>query len=67
MGRILYAGGTVVTTGGRYGVDVFAEGEKVAAVGTNLDADASGALVTPGSGRFVGLSFTATEGLEVLV
>ena len=54
MGRLLFAGGTVVTAEGSYGADVLVEDEKVAAVGTNLDAngaeivDASGRLVMPG-------------------
>jgi dihydropyrimidinase len=54
MGRLLFAGGTVVTAEGSYRADVLVEDEKVAAVGTNLDAggaetvDASGKLVMPG-------------------
>ena len=54
MGRLLFAGGTVVTAEGSYGADVLVEDEKVAAVGTNLDTngaeivDASGRLVMPG-------------------
>jgi dihydropyrimidinase len=39
MGRLLFAGGTVVTAEGSYRADVLVEDEKVAAVGTNLDAD----------------------------
>jgi dihydropyrimidinase len=54
MGRLLFAGGTVVTAEGSYRADVLTEDGKVAAVGTNLDAggaetvDASGKLVMPG-------------------
>ena len=39
LGRMLFSDGTVVTAEGSYRADVLIEGEKVAAVGTNLDAD----------------------------
>src|ERR671917_213713 len=51
---MLFSDGTVVTAEGSYRADVLVEGEKVAAVGTNLDADgaeiidASGKLIMPG-------------------
>ena len=54
MGRMLFSGGMVVTAEGSYRADVLVEDGKVAAVGTNLDAngaetvDASGRLVMPG-------------------
>src|SRR5918998_88128 len=54
MGRLLSAGAPAVTAEGSYRADVRVEDEKVAAVGTNLEAegaetvDASGKLVMPG-------------------
>jgi dihydropyrimidinase len=36
---MLFSDGTIVTAEGSYRADVLVEGEKVAAVGTNLDAD----------------------------
>ena len=51
---MLFSGGMVVTAEGSYRADVLVEDEKIAAVGTNLDAngaeivDASGRLVMPG-------------------
>ena len=54
MGKLLFTGGTVITTDGSFGADVLVEGEKIVAVGTDLSADgaeavdASGKLVMPG-------------------
>ena len=54
MGKLLFTGGTVITTEGSFGADVLVEGEKIVAVGTDLSADgaeavdASGKLVMPG-------------------
>src|SRR5918998_4699341 len=54
MGRLLSAGAPAVTAEGSYRADVLVEDEKVAAVGTNLEAegaetvDATGKLVMPG-------------------
>jgi dihydropyrimidinase len=54
MGKLLFAGGTVVTAAGSYPADVLVEDEKVVAVGSNLGSggaevvDASGKLVMPG-------------------
>ncbi len=53
--RLLFRGGTVVTTEGMYKTDVLTEGEKIAALGINLPADGaqvvdvSGKLVLPGA------------------
>ncbi len=52
---MLFIGGTVVAAGGSYGADAPVEDEKVAVVSGRS------------SGRFVGLGFMATEGLEVRV
>jgi len=55
MSSILIRGGTIVTADGEYRGDVLTHGEKIAAVGHNLDApagtrviDAGGAYVMPG-------------------
>jgi dihydropyrimidinase len=54
LGKLLFTGGTVITTDGSFGADVLVEGEKIVAVGTDLSADgaeavdASGKLVMPG-------------------
>ena len=52
---VLFKGGTVVNTTGRYVADVFADGDKIKAIGTDLDnpadevIDAKGKLVLPGA------------------
>lgn len=52
---VLFKGGTVVTATGRYGADVFAEGDKIKAIGTDLDnpadevVDAKGKYILPGA------------------
>ncbi|MDP9487951.1 MAG: hypothetical protein M3Q49_19530 [Actinomycetota bacterium] len=56
MGRTLFNRRMAVTARDSHGADVLVEDEKVMAVGTNLDADASGER-----------NFTAAEGLEVRV
>ncbi len=54
MSKLLFTGGMIVTAEGSYKADVLVEDGKVAAVGTDLDAngaetvDASGKLVMPG-------------------
>ncbi len=56
LGRTLFNRRMAVTARDSHGADVLVEDEKVMAVGTNLDADASGER-----------NFTAAEGLEVRV
>ena len=34
---VLFKGGTIVNASGRYGADVFADGDTIKAIGTNLD------------------------------
>jgi len=52
---VLFKGGTVVTATGRYGADVFAEGDKIKAIGADLDnpadevVDARGKYILPGA------------------
>ena len=52
---VLFTGGTVVNASGRYLADVFAEGDKIKAIGTDLDnpadeiVDARGKYILPGA------------------
>ncbi|MCG8333947.1 MAG: dihydropyrimidinase, partial [Proteobacteria bacterium] len=52
---VLIKGGTIVTSTGRYVADVFADGDKITAIGSNLDnpadevVDAKGKYVLPGA------------------
>ncbi len=52
---VLIKGGTIVTSTGRYVADVFADGDKIKAIGTDLDnpadevVDAKGKYVLPGA------------------
>lgn len=52
---VLVKGGTIVTSTGRYVADVYAEGDKIKSIGTDLDhpadevVDASGKYVLPGA------------------
>ncbi len=52
---VLFKGGTVVNSTGRYVADVFADGDQITAIGANLDnpadevVDASGKYILPGA------------------
>ena len=52
---VLFKGGTIINASGRYLADVFAEGNKIKAIGTNLDngadevVDAKGKYILPGA------------------
>ena len=52
---VLFKGGTIVNATGRYVADVFADGDKIKAIGTNLDkpadevVDAKGLYILPGA------------------
>jgi dihydropyrimidinase len=52
---VLFKGGTIVSATGRYTADVFADGDKIKAIGTDLDnpadevVDAKGLYVLPGA------------------
>ena len=52
---VLFKGGTIVNATGRYLADVFADGDKIKAIGTNLDngaddvVDAKGKYILPGA------------------
>jgi dihydropyrimidinase len=52
---VLFKGGTIVNANGRYVADVFADGDKIKAIGTDLDnpadevVDAKGLYVLPGA------------------
>jgi dihydropyrimidinase len=52
---VLFKGGTIVNATGRYVADVFADGDKIKAIGTNLDnpadevVDAKGLYLLPGA------------------
>jgi dihydropyrimidinase len=52
---VLFKGGTIVNATGRYVADVFADGDKIKAIGTDLDnpadevVDAKGLYVLPGA------------------
>ena len=52
---VLFKGGTVVNATGRYPADVFAEGDTIKAIGTDLDnpadeiVDAAGKYILPGA------------------
>jgi dihydropyrimidinase len=52
---VLFKGGTIVNATGRYTADVFADGDKIKAIGTDLDnpadevVDAKGLYVLPGA------------------
>jgi len=52
---VLFKGGTIVNASGRYVADVFADGDKIKAIGTNLDnaadevVDAKGFYILPGA------------------
>jgi len=52
---VLFKGGTIVTTSGRYVADVFVDGDKIKTIGTGLDnpadevVDAGGKYILPGT------------------
>ena len=52
---VLFKGGTIVNTNGRYVADVFADGDKIKAIGSDLDnpadevVDAKGMYILPGA------------------
>ena len=52
---VLFKGGTIVNATGRYVADVFADGDKIKAIGTDLDnpadevVDAKGHYILPGA------------------
>ena len=52
---VLFKGGTIVSATGRYQADVFAEGDKIIGIGSDLDnpadevVDAKGKYILPGA------------------
>ena len=52
---VLFKGGTIVNSTGRYTADVFADGDQITAIGANLDnpadevVDAKGKYILPGA------------------